>query len=352
MLLNIIIFLAVLSVLIISHECGHFIAARWGGIKVEKFAIGFGPPIIRVKYKETLFLICLVPLGGYVKLAGDDRHDHTGGPEEFLSKSPGIKARVVFFGPLFNYLLAFFVFWVVFTVGFPYTAPTIGQIIADTPAESAGLIAGDTILAINGEAVDIWSDVLKTISVSHGVLHMEIDRAGQIKEVAVVPQIRSRKDIFGRLRELPFVGIGPSFEPKVVRSNIAVAFVKAIGHVGELTVVIIKGLVFTIIGVIPFREAVAGPVGIYHLTSEIAKVGLIPLIHFVGVLSVSLGLINLFPIPVLDGGHIFFLGLERLRKKPLPDKWEETLTKIGLVLLITLMLFIVFNDVIRFVLHR
>lgn len=351
MLLNILIFLAVLSVLIISHEFGHFIAARRSGIKVERFAIGFGPPLIRWQRGETLLLVCLIPLGGYVKLAGDVPDEHQGAPHEFLSKPPGIKARVVFFGPLFNYLLALVIFWVIFVVGFPYTAPVVGDIVPGTPAETSELKSQDEILAINDRDISTWSDVTDTIRSSQGDIHMRVRRDGEVKDIMITPQIEMRKDIFGKEREFPFVGIAPSFEQKVIRTGIVAGLVKAVTHVIELTTVIVKGLVFTMIGVIPFREAVAGPVGIYHLTAQVARIGIIPLAHFVGILSVSLGIINLFPLPVLDGGHIFFLGIERLRGRSLSPKWEEIITRIGLIILIGLMLVIVCNDILRFVIN-
>ncbi len=351
MLLNLIIFLAVLSVLIISHEFGHFIAARRSAIKVERFAIGFGPPVIRWQLKETLLLVCLVPLGGYVKLAGDVPDEHKGQPHEFLSKPPGIKARVVFFGPLFNYFLAFLIFWVIFVIGFPYTAPVIGEIVAGTPAARSSLELQDEILAVNGRDIETWRDVTDTIRSSSGEVRLRIRRENQIKDIAVTPQIEVRKDVFGKEREFAFVGIAPSFEQKIIRTGIFPGFLKAFRHLIELTTMIVKGLFFTIIGVIPFREAVAGPVGIYHLTSQVARIGIVPLAHFVGILSVSLGIINLFPLPVLDGGHIFFLGLERVRGRPLSSKWEELITRIGLIILIGLMLVIVCNDILKFIVN-
>ncbi len=157
----------IFSILIVAHEFGHFLAARISGVKVEQFAIGFGPVLFKIKGRETIFLVCLFPLGGYVKLAGDTRSESKGEVFEFLSKAPGVKMRIVFAGPLFNYLLAFFLFWGSYTfLGFPSHLPVIGQVLEGYPAYSAGLQAGDKVLEVNSRKVDNWRQMSESISQS------------------------------------------------------------------------------------------------------------------------------------------------------------------------------------------
>ncbi len=347
-MLNFLIFIVILSVLIISHELGHFIAARLSKIKVEKFAIGFGPPLIKFKVKETYILICLIPLGGYVKLAGDTKSEHKGFDYEFLSKPCGVKARVVLFGPLFNYLLAFLIFWGIFVLGCPYPTTLVGKVLDGYPAKTAGIREGDRILEVNGEKVDNWLQLQEKIKKSKDKVVFTILRGGEIVKIKVVPTKEKMQDILGRKRERVVVGISASSEVKIVRENFIVAFFKGGGRVVYLTWLVIQGLFLTITGRVPLKEAVAGPVGIYYITQQTAKLGGIALLNLMGILSVTLAVINLFPVPVLDGGHLFFFLIEKIRGKPMSEKWENLITQIGLALIISLAVFVFYNDIIRF----
>ncbi len=347
MIFNILIFIFVLSLLIISHELGHFIAARSAGVKVERFSIGFGPPILKFRFKDVLFLVCLVPLGGYVKLAGEDREDLKGFEYEFFSKPVGIRSRIVFFGPLFNLILGFLIFWVIFMVGVPYPEPIVGKVLKNYPAYYAGIKEGDKILKVNRKRVETWFDVSELIKKSRDEIEMVILRDGKELEIRIKPQEKEFKGVFGKTYIRPFVGIAPSEKFKIKRFNVLVALLKSIEKVYLLIWMMLKGIYFTILGIIPFKEAVAGPLGIYQITSQIAHQGLLPFFDFIGILSVSLAVINLFPLPVLDGGHLLFFLIEKIRGKPLPKRLEEAVNRIGMMILLFIMFLVIYNDILR-----
>ncbi|MCM8823830.1 MAG: RIP metalloprotease RseP [Candidatus Omnitrophica bacterium] len=346
-LIDIIIFILVLSGLIIVHEFGHFITARLNHIRVDEFAIGFGKPIFRKKFKETFFLICMIPLGGYVKLAGDDRYRFKGGNDEFLSKPAGIRARVVIAGPLFNYLFSFIIFWFIFIIGMPYLDNVIGGVMDNSPAQRIGLKAGDRVLEVNGRKVNTWTDIQGFIRKSKDDIELIILRGDERLNFKIKPEYKEIKDIFGREKSLPIIGIKSSMEIKEVKENFFVAFIKAFNRTVELTIFIFQGLYYTIVGVIPFKESLAGPITIFKLTSSTAKEGVVALLHLVGVIGISLSIVNLFPIPVLDGGYLPLLFLEKIRKKPLSEKAEYILTRLGMVLIGVLVILAFYSDILR-----
>jgi len=347
--INSLIFLAVISVLIISHEFGHFLVARLSGINVEKFAIGFGPIIFKKKIRETLFLICAIPLGGYVKLRGDSRDDCQGRSDEFFSKSPGIRARVVFAGPLFNYFCSFLILWFLFTFGMPFLDTTIGELIKDSPGEIVGLQEQDKIIEINGQRVDTWEDMQYLIRKSKNSINLLVLRNDQILEFRITPETKKLKDIFGREREFPIIGIKSALKVKILKDNFFVAFFKGFKRLIIITLLIVKGLYYTVTGVLPVRESVAGPIALFQITSDIAQQGFVALLNLISIIGVSLALINLFPIPVLDGGHLLFFLLEKIRKKPLSQKSEDILNRLGIIIIGLVVVFVFYNDILRIV---
>jgi regulator of sigma E protease len=347
-MLSFLIFIVILSILIIAHEFGHFIVAKRSGVKAEKFAIGFGPPIVKVKGKETTFLICLFPLGGYVKLAGDSRSECKGYSYEFLSKPPGIKMRIVFAGPLFNYILAFILFWWIAVMGFPYLDTVVGKVLEGFPAQKAGLQENDRILEVNGKEVNSWQEMSTIIYKSKGEVSLKIERKGRIVFLNVPLQEKEIVDDFGVKKNVPIIGISASAKTKIVKYNIFEGFLKGWQALFQLTVIIIKGIVFMILGILPLREAVTGPLGIYYVTSEAVKVGLRAIIHLMAILNVSLTIVNLIPFPVLDGGHIFIFLIEKIRRKELSEKSEEFLTRLGFVVIALLIIFVFYSDIVRF----
>jgi len=346
--MSILLVIIIFSILVVAHEFGHFIAARQAGVKVERFAIGFGPALLKIRRKETDFLICLFPLGGYVKMAGDTKTEHTGLPYEFLSKSPGVKMRIVFAGPLFNYILALVIFWIIAVLGFPYQDTIVGKVLDGYPAQAAGIKEKDKIIKINGVRVEDWQEMAELIRKAEGAVKLTILRNGVTMMVDIPLEKKEIVDNFGIKRRASVIGIVASSEVKFVKYSLPQAFFKGFEKVFSSTLLILKGLVFIFSGALPFKEAVSGPIGIYYITSETVKVGLSATLLLMAGLNVTLATINLFPMPVLDGGHILFFFIERLRKKPLEERIEDFLTRIGIVLISLLVIFVFYNDIKRF----
>lgn len=347
-MLGAIVFVIILSVLIVVHEFGHFIAARRAGVKVERFAIGFGPPLITIKGKQTDFLICLFLLGGYVKLAGDSRAEQKGKDYEFLSKPVGVRSRIVFFGPLFNYFLAIVVFCAVYMIGFPHLDTFVGQVKEGYPAQEANIQAGDKILSINGKDVDNWIEVTDSISGSKGLVTLVIERDSQVLEVSIMPTVEETVDVFGAKVPRRLIGIAASDKVKIVRQkNIFVAFYKGIEATLKVTFSFIKGIIYIILGRLPLKKSVGGIIAIYGYASTAAKLGLSSVLSLIGSISVCLAIVNLLPCPVLDGGHLLFFFMEKIRRKPLTQRTEDLLTRIGMVALLLLFAFIMYNDILR-----
>ena len=348
--MNTIIFLAIISILIFVHEFGHFFMARKLGIKVEKFALGFGPQLFGFKFKDVNFKLCPIPFGGYVKLAGDSRQEFKGEKHEYFSRSPGQRALVVFFGPLFNYILAFLFLWAVYCVGFPQVSTTVGETIEDMPAAEAGILKGDKIIEIDGKEVKYWEDVLDNIKgrVIKEEVQLKVLRDERELSFSIFPMNKIEKDLFGKEREVSLVGIAPSDEIIEERYNIFAAFGVSLRNIFKLTYFTFKAILSLIFGHLSLKEAVTGPVGIFNITSEAAKLGFNALLHVTSMLSLALALFNVLPIPVLDGGHLMFLGFEKIRKRPLSDKVEQKITDVGFGFIIILAVFILFNDLVRY----
>ncbi len=333
----------VFSILVIVHEFGHFIAARRIGIRVEKFAIGFGPAIFKKKIKETTFLVCAFPLGGYVKMAGEERSQCKGSGDEYFSKSVGERMQVVFSGPLFNYLLAFLLFWFFSFLGFPSSKPIVGKIINDYPAALAGVQAQDKIIAVDSEEVKDWNHMHSMIKTSEGSVELTIEREGNIVLIKSGLKVDEVTDDLGRVHNESRIGI----LPQVVKYKPFASFVDGAKTLLSHTVRFFKGIGAIIFGIIPFKKAALGPIGIYFLTAEVAKIGVLSVLKLLAILSLSLGLINLFPIPVLDGGHIMLFIIEKIRNKCVSNKTEGILNRIGVAILATLMVFVFYQDIKR-----
>ncbi len=342
------IFIFVLSVLVIVHEFGHFIVARMVGIRVEKFSIGFGPVVFGRKFGETDFCVSLLPLGGFVKLAGESPEEAKGAEWEFNSKSLGQKFLVVFAGPLMNALLAFVIFSFIFMIGQPTLTTTIGKVMDNTPAKEAKLLVGDKIMTVDGQKVVLWEDVLRVVHKSSAKMIFTVERAGTTVDIPVTPRVQDSRDIFGRKTKVSFVGVGPSNQMVYVKSSFMKAIYLGAERVWTLTVMIFFSLGLMISGAMSFKESVTGPIGIFFMTQQAAQMGVIYLFYFMGSLSVSLFVLNLLPIPVLDGGHVLFILIERIKGSPLKESVKEKMTQGGLILLLALMAFVVFQDISRF----
>jgi regulator of sigma E protease len=340
----------VLGILVFVHELGHFLLAKKLGVGVLTFSLGFGPKIFGKKIGETQYQIAAVPLGGFVKLIGENPEEEV--KEEFRARSfsnqPVWKrALVIGAGPFFNFFLAVVLFSTINLFGIPHFPPKVGEVNPGLPAETAGLKNGDLILSINGEEVKKWEDLSKIIRNSQGrELMLRVKRDGEILETRVTPKPSSVKNLFGEETSTYVIGITHSGEVIIEKVNPLVAlgtgFVQTYQGI-KLTIIAIVKLIQRVIP----AKTIGGPILIAQMAGEQAKRGLLSLVLFMAILSINLGVINLFPIPILDGGHFLFLGLEAILRRPISIKKMEIAQQIGLILIILLMLFAFFNDLIR-----
>ncbi|MCM8784274.1 MAG: RIP metalloprotease RseP [Candidatus Omnitrophica bacterium] len=343
-------FLFVLSVLILVHEFGHFITARRLGVKIERFSLGFGPVIFSFRGKETEYCFSLIPVGGYVKMAGENPTEALCG-ERWEYRSQPIRNRflIVLAGPLLNYILGFFVFWLVFATGYPTVTPRIGNVVKDYPAEKAGLQEKDLILKIDQHPVKTWEELTEIIhNTKKEYLELTLERQGKIMKIAVVPKREVFTDILGRRQEIALIGIKPSEEFTRMRYPFLKSGFLSGKKVLYLTRITFLALSRLVIGRMALKESVSGPLGIFFITKWAAELGLNALLNLLAVLSISLALFNILPIPVLDGGHIFFLIMEKIRGRAISVRTQETISRVGMTLLIILMIFVFYNDLIRF----
>ena len=347
-MLSLFIFLLVLGVLILIHEFGHFLAAKKVGVRVEKFSLGFGPKVFCRTKGQTSYCLNAIPLGGYVKLAGDSLEEYKGRPDEYFSKSLRQRAAIIFFGPFLNYVLGFLFFWVILFAGYPTLTNKVGGVVEGFGAKLAGVQAGDRITAIDGKNVEYWEDIQKNIqSKKTSTVKLSILRQNKLLNVDVKIREKSVDDQLGQKRSVGLIGITPFDEIVTIRHGFFESFLLAGQKTWDLTVLTYKALWRMITGKLSMRETMTGPLGIFFITSKAASLGIIMLLHLVAVLNISLAIFNLLPIPVLDGGHILFLGIEKIRGKALSLKAERVVTNIGLTAIFSLAIIATYNDLMR-----
>jgi regulator of sigma E protease len=345
---NLVIFALVLGVLIIIHESGHFIAARLFKVRVVVFSIGFGPVIFKKSFKELDFRICLIPLGGYVKMSGFEQGEYQGLEYEYLSKSPGVRAGIVSSGPIVNYLFGWLLFCLVFLGGIQVATSEIGQVLADYPAAESGMQAGDIVTSIEEEPVDTWQEMTQIIQgTDKEVIQIKVKRQQQEVTFLVNPRQEKVKTLLGEQKTLAFIGVRPSDKTIRLRFNLWESFDMATKRTWELTALTFKGLYAAATNRVSVREVVGGPIAIYHFTAQASKIGLSAVVGLTAYLSLCLAIFNLLPLPVLDGGHILFLGLEKIRRRRLSPKTEEIIAKIGFTLILIIALLVLWNDLLR-----
>jgi regulator of sigma E protease len=332
------------------HEFGHFIVAKRLGVRVEKFSLGFGPKVWSIKRGDTEYLLSAVPLGGYCKMSGDEPGEKlTSQKWEFLSRSAFDRFLIIFAGPFFNYVLAFLIFSFIFMFGNPTLTTEVGNLLKDYPAQSAGIRIGDKITAIDGKSVKYWEDMTAIIHKhAEGPIKLSLVRDGKASDIEVKPIIRETKDIFGNETRLALIGVAPSQKIENVRYGFFQSFGLGFKKVVDLTVLTYKALYSVLIGRISVKESMTGPIGIFVITGQAAKMGMIYIFHLMAILSASLAIFNLLPFPVLDGGHIIFLAIEKLRGKPLSIRTQEYVANFGVAVLILLTVFIFYNDIVKF----
>ncbi len=433
------VFIIFLSILIIVHEWGHFITAKKLGVGVEEFALGFGPTLFSKHYNGTDYLVKAFPLGGYVKMVGDERDKCTGQPEEFYSKSPGHRSLIVKNGPDVNFILAYICFIFVFMIGYPGFSTKITEVITGGPAQSAGLLVNDRVVAIGSkevygwlhlerelegsgndpinvtvlrggqemtvaiipkivrrpnligqekdyrdigigfqenviggivkgfpaEAVGLkvgdqvveidskeirnWTALQKAIADSkNDQIELKILRDGEIFTQMITPQIETFADEDGQDKQVRKIGIGPRHEFELFKFDTLTSLQYAYEELGYITVLTYQSLWRMVTGAMSARQSVTGPVGIFYIVKGAADEGLSHILFILGVISASLAIFNLLPLIPLDGGHLFLLGIEKVRGKALPPKIDEGIARLGFSLIILLALFVFYSDFVRF----
>jgi len=349
-MISIIVFLFILGLLIIVHEFGHFLIAKRLKVKVEKFSLGFGPQIMSKKMSDTQYCVNAIPLGGYVKLAGDNPQEYRGNSDEYLSRPPKQRAAIVFFGPLLNYVLGFLCFWLIFFLGYPTLTTKVGGLIDGLGAKDAGVQIGDKIVALDGKRVDFWEEMQNIIQAKKTGTTVNLSILRDNKEYRIGVKIKEREldTPLGQKRSVGLIGITPYDEIVIVKHGFLQSFILGIDKTLELTVMTYKAIWRMLTGKLALRESVTGPLGIFYITSKAASLGIIAVLHLIAALSVSLAIFNLLPLPILDGGHILFLAIEKVRGKAFSIKTERIITQIGLSLIVSLAIIVTYNDLIRF----
>ncbi len=334
--------------LIFIHELGHFLAAKLSGVKVLKFSIGFGPRLIGRKIGETEYLLSAIPLGGYVKMYGEDVGEEAIDEKRSFKHQPvHKKIFIVLAGPLFNILGAIFLFWIIFVHGVPVLKPVIGEVMEKSPAQLSGLQKGDKILEIEGQKINNWFEMATFIQQNPGKdLNFKIEREGRTLEIKIKPEAKETKNLFGEKISVGQVGIKPAEEFFIQKENPINAFYKSIEkcyEIVELTYLTIVKIFQRVVS----TEVIGGPILIFQAAGKTAEQGLISFLSFAAIISINLGILNLLPIPVLDGGHILFFLIEGIRRKPLSEKFIAISQKVGVAFLIALMMLAFYNDILR-----
>lgn len=349
------------GLLIFFHELGHFILAKLVGVKVLKFSIGFGPRIISKKVGDTEYILSAFPLGGYVKPLGedtDDEIDEAERPRAFNFQPVWKRVSIVLAGPVFNLVLAFIIFFVFLGASMPVAIPeldsittTIENVMEDSPAMKAGLKKNDTIIEIDGSSVADWNEMAERFAGNPGnELSLRVKRGDKIIEMKVTPEAMEAKGPDGEELTVGRIGISKKMDAHIIESSTVwdVPF-KAVQAVYGWCVLTLEIIVKLFTGAVSAKQ-IGGPILIVDAAAKAAEVGAFTYFNFIAIISINLAILNLLPVPVLDGGHIMFLSIEALRGKPLSDKVMGMANKIGLTLLLLLITFVFYNDIVRIIL--
>lgn len=357
-------FLFVLTVVIFFHELGHFLVARWCGVRVKTFSIGFGKEIFGFNDRyDTRWRVAWIPLGGYVKFLDDENSASVPSREAlarmsaaeregaFQTKPLAARAAIVAAGPIANFLLAIAIFTVSYTVmGMHVTAPRVDELLPDGVAASSGFQVGDVILKIDGAPVETFNDMQRVVSGSADKeLTFEVNRGGTTVTLKATPARRELVDRFGNKMRVGQIGIrrnATQHEWEFRRYGPVDAFVLGVKETAFIITRTLQFLQELVLG----REStdqLRGPIGIAEISGQVATLGIMPLLNLVALISVSIGLINLFPIPLLDGGHLLFYAIEAVRREPLSERTQEISFRIGLAIVLMLTVFVTTKDIWR-----
>ena len=357
-------FLFVLTIVVFIHELGHFLVARWCGVGIKAFSIGFGPEIVGFNDRYgTRWKISWIPLGGYVKFIDDENAASAGGgrrtldqltPEErarsFQGKSLAQRAAVVAAGPIANFVLAIVIFTAIFGIfGERITAAKVDVVNPGSVAERAGFLAGDRVISIDGSAIESFGEMQRIVGMSPDKpLHFVAERGGKTVDITVTPELKEITDRFGNTMRMGLLGIQRNAAPEewtLQRHDPVTALVMALK---ETYFVISRslGYLYDVVTGRELADQLGGPIRIAQVSGQVATAGFVALLNLAAIISVSIGLINLFPIPMLDGGHLLFYGIEALRGRPLSEGTQEIGFRIGLAFVLMLMIFATWNDLI------
>jgi regulator of sigma E protease len=342
--------LLILSFLIFFHELGHFTAARFFGVKVEVFSIGFGKRVLTKKWGDTEWSLSLIPLGGYVRMKGQDdsnpnlvNHDK----DSYTSKRPWQKIIILLAGPFANFLLAFMLYFAIANIGVPKLLATIGDVNQTGAAYQAGIRAGDKITHINGHPIHYWEELSRNVQKSDQAIALTLVRENTAMDVSVVPKTQEVLNIYQEKEERKMLGIMADINSSVtVPYAPSEALSYAYTQTYRASMLIIKGLQKLISGMVPM-EQLGGVVSIVDVTAKASAVGLSALLFFTALISVNLGVLNLLPIPALDGGHIMFNLYEMITRRKPSEEIMFKLTLAGWAILASLMLLGLYNDINR-----
>ncbi|HEY3305417.1 MAG TPA: RIP metalloprotease RseP [Candidatus Binatia bacterium] len=339
-----------LGILIVIHELGHFLVAKKSGVGVLTFSIGFGPKLFKKKIGETEYAVSAFPFGGYVKMVGEDPEEQVSSVDvhkSFSHQPLGKRIAIVAAGPVFNLLLAVVIFlWTFLTYGVPVSTSKVAAVEPDSPAATAGIEKGDRIVAVDGQPIEKWEDLSRRIKESRGrPLAVRVVRENREIETTVEPAKRDTKNVFGETQETWIIGIAS--EPVIERGNPVLAVGQAFYKTGEYSVVTLVALYKMIAGDLSPKN-LGGPLLIAQMAGQQAREGLANFFFFVAVLSINLGVLNLLPIPVLDGGHLLFFLLEGILGRPIGLKQRERAQQVGILILLMVMAYAFYNDIARF----
>ncbi len=354
-MITLIAFLIVLGILIFFHELGHFLVAKANKVGVLKFSLGFGPAIFKRRIGETEYMVSAIPLGGYVKMLGENESEeeitHIDPERSFAKKRLMPRASIVAAGPIANLMLAFAIYCIIAWTGLPVIQPIIGEVQNGSPAYNAGILKGDRIISIDKTRIDSWEDISPLIQNAgeNKPIDIIIERESGTFIIHVKPKITKMPNIFGEEIDRAVIGISASGDMKIGRLGPISGIHYGLSQTYKVIKITCIAFWKILNGTIDIKKSIGGPIMIAQISGQTFKAGLLPFFSMIAFISINLGLINLMPIPILDGGHLLLFAIEGIIGKPIKGKPREIAQQIGIFLLVLLMIFAFYNDIIRII---